>query len=159
MVCWVISAAVARGGDGLAGEVFLEAGKCLGAHVKALVPRAEEPLLQTSGGLHIVAVGSVLTHCWDLIRDGEPPLPPARQPPSSLSHSLSLSLSLMLTPAGFLSVVQESVEELTLVSLSVSSAVGGAVRGAEAANLKLPMDYQTTTKPLYHYRISQDEQQ
>ena len=63
--------AVARSGDGLARQVFREAGEMLGAHVKALVPQAEEPLLKASGGLHVVAVGSVLTCCWDLMKDGE----------------------------------------------------------------------------------------
>lgn len=63
---------VARSGDALAKDVFLEAGKCLGAHVTALAPQAEDPLslVNSPGGLHIVTVGSVLIHCWDLIKDG-----------------------------------------------------------------------------------------
>ena len=61
---------VARTGDALAQRVFREAGELLGAHVKALAPRAEASL--TAGGLHVVAVGSVLTYCWDLLREGRP---------------------------------------------------------------------------------------
>lgn len=65
-----VSSAVARSGDGLAQQVFREAGEMLGAHVKALVPQAEGPLLRGSGGLHVVAVGSVLINCWDLLKEG-----------------------------------------------------------------------------------------
>ena len=61
---------VARKGDKLARQVFWDAGEILGAHVKALVPQAEEPFSKTPGGLRIVAVGSVLAHCWDLLREG-----------------------------------------------------------------------------------------
>ena len=62
---------VARSGDKLAGAMFWDAGEILGAHVKALVPQSEEPFSQTPGGLHVVAVGSVIIHCWDLLREGE----------------------------------------------------------------------------------------
>jgi N-acetylglucosamine kinase len=63
-------AELARKGDKLARQVFWDAGEILGAHVKALVPQAEEPFSKTPGGLRIVAVGSVLAHCWDLLREG-----------------------------------------------------------------------------------------
>ena len=52
----------------MAQRVFCEAGELLGAHVKALAPQAEASLI--TGGLHVVAVGSVLTYCWDLLREG-----------------------------------------------------------------------------------------
>ena len=40
------------------------------------------------------------------------------------------------------------VDELTVVTLQVSSAVGAAVLGAKAASLTLPIDYQANTKLL-----------
>lgn len=61
---------MAREGDGLAKQLFWDAGEILGAHVKALVPQTEKSLLDRTGGLHVVAVGSVLVHCWDLLREG-----------------------------------------------------------------------------------------
>lgn len=61
---------VARAGDGLAQHIFHETGAALGSHVKALAPQAEGALHKTPGGLHVVAVGSVLTCCWDLLKDG-----------------------------------------------------------------------------------------
>lgn len=66
---WCVSL-VARSGDDLAQHVFSEAGAALGAHVKALAPQAEDTLRKATGGLHVVAVGSVLTCCWDLLKDG-----------------------------------------------------------------------------------------
>ena len=30
-----------------------------------------QSLLTQDGGLHIVAVGSVLVHCWDLLKEGK----------------------------------------------------------------------------------------
>ncbi len=74
----------------VARTTFHLAGAALGQHVKALIPKADEvcdhihsgcsllslmdlssqSLLSQPGGLHIVAVGSVLLHCWDLLKDG-----------------------------------------------------------------------------------------
>lgn len=50
-----------------------------------------------------------------------------------------------------MSVVRGAVEELTVVKLSVTSAVGGAVIGAKVASFDLPMDYQANTTLLEHY--------
>ena len=61
---------MARSGDDLAQFIFRTAGVALGAHVKALVPKAEDTLCQAAGGLHVVVVGSVLTLCWDLLKEG-----------------------------------------------------------------------------------------
>jgi N-acetylglucosamine kinase len=115
-------AELARKGDKLARQVFWDAGEILGAHVKALVPQAEEPFSKTPGGLRIVAVGSVLTHCWDLLREG------------------------------FLSVVGEVVSELSVVKLCVSSAVGGAILGAQKLNFTLPVNYSANTNLLEHFK-------
>ena len=68
---------VARSGDRLAQHIFQEAGAALGAHVKALAPKVEDALCTESGGLHIVVVGSVLTFCWDLLKEGTEILPPS----------------------------------------------------------------------------------
>jgi N-acetylglucosamine kinase len=115
-------AELARKGDKLARQVFWDAGEILGAHVKALVPQAEEPFSKTPGGLRIVAVGSVLAHCWDLLREG------------------------------FLSVVGEVVSELSVVKLCVSSAVGGAILGAQKLNFTLPVNYKANTDLLEHFK-------
>ena len=41
-----------------------------GCNLTSLSPYLLQSLLQQPGGLHIVAVGSVLNHCWDLLREG-----------------------------------------------------------------------------------------
>ena len=89
-VCVCVCGAVARKGDRLAQQVFWDAGEILGAHVKALVPQAEVPPSSIPGGLHIVAVGSVLNHCWDLLREGEGVFSLTH---SSLTHSFTDSLT------------------------------------------------------------------
>lgn len=45
------------------------------------------------------------------------------------------------------------MDELTVVTLQVSSAVGAAVLGAKAASLTLPIDYQANTKLLEQCRL------
>ena len=46
------------------------------------------------------------------------------------------------------------VDELTVVTLQVSSAVGAAVLGAKAASLSLPVDYQANTKLLEQCKVT-----
>ena len=64
----------------------------------------------------------------------------------------------MLCCAGFLSVLHKAVDELTVVKLTVSSAVGGAVLGARAAGFDLPIDYHGNTTLLEHYKLHNSNQ-
>ena len=43
------------------------------------------------------------------------------------------------------------IDEITIVTLKVSSAVGAAVLGAKAASLSLPVDYRANTELLEQY--------
>ena len=58
----------------------------------------------------------------------------------------SLSASL-----GFLLALEGAIDQITIVTLKVSSAVGAAVLGAKAASLSLPVDYRGNTELLEQY--------
>lgn len=71
---------------------------------------------------------------------------------TSSPHLLGLNQSCSAT--GFLSVLQGAVDELTVVGLAVSSAVGAAVLGAKAACLNLPIDYQGNVTVMEHFTLT-----
>lgn len=51
-------------------------------------------------------------------------------------------------------MLQQTIDELTVVGLEVSSAVGAAVLGAKAASLDLPVDYHANVRVLEHFTLS-----
>lgn len=55
-------------------------------------------------------------------------------------------------------MLRGTVDELTVVRLAVSSAVGGAVLGAKAACLNLPVDYHANTTLLEHCTLCDTSQ-
>lgn len=110
--------------DPLAIRLFHNAGVQIGKHIRALMPKADKCLLQDQGGLKIVAVGSVMTKAWELLKEG------------------------------FMETLSSGGVEFTLVMLKedVSSALGGAVLGAKFAGLSLALDYASNTTLLFHYK-------
>ena len=119
-LCKELAEAARTSRDPLALHIFKEAGIVLGKHIKALLPKADQSLLTTPGGLHVLAVGSVLTHCWDLLQEG-------------LLEALRGS----------------DISTITIVKLKVSSAFGAAVLGSKAAGSVLNIDLSTNTSLLY----------
>ena len=100
-------------------------------------------MLTEPGGLKIVAVGSVMTKAWDLLKEGKCNL-----------HSDEKVVDLTMITPGFMEAVSSEGVEFTLVMLKegVSSAIGGAALGAKAAGLVLKLDYESTTSQLFHYK-------
>eukprot|EP00731_Ephydatia_muelleri_P021116 Em0013g843a len=95
-------------------------GSCSWKTHQALLPKADQSLLTLPGGLHVLAVGSVLIHCWDLLKEG-------------LLEALTGS----------------SISSITIVKLEVSSAFGAAVLGSKAAGNVLNIDLSANTSLLY----------
>lgn len=50
-------------------------------------------------------------------------------------------------------MLQGAVDELTVVGLAVSSAVGAAALGAKAACLDLPIDYPANVTEMEHFTL------
>merc|ERR1719318_725459 len=63
----VVSGAVE--GDPLSLHLLTEAGRELGKHVKAMIPKMDIDIFRAPGGLKIVCVGSVWKS-WKFIKDG-----------------------------------------------------------------------------------------
>lgn len=59
----------ANAGDPLCLDIFEQAGVGLGRHVKALMPRMEQSMLEAEKGLKILCVGSVWKS-WHFLKDG-----------------------------------------------------------------------------------------
>lgn len=55
-------------------------------------------------------------------------------------------------------MLQGAIDELTVVGLAVSSAVGAAVLGAKAASLHLPIDYRANVTVIEHFILSNSGQ-
>ncbi|XP_064383181.1 N-acetyl-D-glucosamine kinase-like [Halichondria panicea] len=124
LLCKDLAQLAQETGDPLAVQLFRIAGQMLGRHIRTLIPKADKSLLCEPGGLHIVAIGTVLIKAWDLLKEG------------------------------FLSALSDTGVEFTLVSLKegVSSAVGAAALGAKAAGLSLTMDHAANVNVLFHYK-------
>lgn len=108
--------------DPLCLHIFHQAGLALGGHIHALIPKTDKSLLTQPGGLHIVAEGSVLSQCWDMLKEG------------------------------FLEALEDEKLEFTIVILRVSSAVGAAALGAKEGGASLSQDFSSYTTTLFHYK-------
>ena len=67
-LCTSIVAAIE--GDKLSQSLFVEAGRVLAQHVRAVEPKISQSLLEGAGGLHVVCVGSVWKS-WEFIKPGK----------------------------------------------------------------------------------------
>ncbi|PIK61927.1 putative N-acetyl-D-glucosamine kinase [Apostichopus japonicus] len=106
--------------------IFKEAGRVLGKHIQAVAPKIDKALLEGSGGLHIVCVGSVWKS-WNLLEEG--------------------------FLEGIKAVKSTDVEigKFVLLSSKGSSALGAARLGAEAVGHDLPLDFEANVDVLYSF--------
>uniref|UniRef100_A0A8C4PXP0 N-acetyl-D-glucosamine kinase n=1 Tax=Eptatretus burgeri TaxID=7764 RepID=A0A8C4PXP0_EPTBU len=121
----------ANEGDALCLSVFQQAGCMLARHIVALLPKAEQDLLDGKLGLPIVCVGSVWKS-WDLMREG----------------------FLEVLDLGRNSCTTRCLSSITLLRLKQSSAYGGASLGAREAGFHLPLDYNTYTEAFFSHTFS-----
>ncbi|KXJ23508.1 N-acetyl-D-glucosamine kinase [Exaiptasia diaphana] len=109
--------------DPLCKHIFELAGRDLGSHVKALTPRIDKSLIDRSGGLQILCVGSVWKS-WELLKSG-------------FIETLQGNDQ---TPV---------IKSFTLYRLKESCAVGAAVLGAKVINHKIDINYNQTIEVLF----------
>ncbi|XP_050718789.1 N-acetyl-D-glucosamine kinase-like [Eriocheir sinensis] len=113
-------------GDAMCAHIFYEGGYALGRHISALSRSIDSELYEGENGLQIVCAGSVWKS-WELLR------------------------------AGFLDGVQPHCEKdvplpkFTLVTLTVTSAMGATYLGAKKASYNLPCDYSKNVHPIFQY--------
>jgi len=118
-------AVAAMDGDSLCSWLFIEAGKMLGRHIRALSRNIGQNLLNADGGLRIVCVGSVWKS-WSLLKHG-------------FLEGIKDDLG------------KPCVNELTMVQLTVGMATGAAYLGAKPAGHYLPRSYTDNVQTFYQY--------
>ncbi|XP_077992249.1 N-acetyl-D-glucosamine kinase-like [Glandiceps talaboti] len=108
--------------------LFREAGKSLARHIVALGPKIDKSLLTAEGGLQVVCVGSVWKS-WDLLKEG---------------------FLEGLKPRNEKDV---EIEEISLLDLKESPAIGAAVIGAHDAGCKLNINYEANVDVFFHHKF------
>ncbi|XP_077357235.1 N-acetyl-D-glucosamine kinase [Festucalex cinctus] len=119
----------AEAGDALCQYVFSQAGRVLAKHVRAVLPAAQEPLLNGDLGLPILCVGSVWKS-WELLK------------PSFIE---------VLDEAASSEEFKGRFHGYSLLLLKQSSALGGASLGAQSIGAVLKMDYAANVNVFYHH--------
>ncbi|XP_070540467.1 N-acetyl-D-glucosamine kinase-like [Ptychodera flava] len=114
--------------DELCVWLFKEAGKHLGRHILALGPKIDKSLLKAEGGLQIVCVGSVW-RSWDLLKEG---------------------FLEGLRPRNDKDI---DIEEISLLDLKESPAVGAAVIGARDSGSQLNINYEKNVNVFFHHKF------
>lgn len=113
---------LAREGDKLSEWIFEKAGEDLAKNIAAVYPKASTELTQTSGGLHVLCVGSVWLS-WDLLMTGFT---------SWLKHNTN-------------------IEKLSLLRLTTDLGVGAAYLASDKLNLPLLRDYSKNYNVFFRY--------
>ncbi|XP_068164327.1 N-acetyl-D-glucosamine kinase [Antennarius striatus] len=125
----------AEAGDALCQHVFTEAGRVLAKHVEAVLPTAQEPLLNGEMGLPILCEGSVW-RSWELLKPGF----------TEVLGKLASSNKFKGRFHGY-----------SLMILQHSSALGGASLGAQNIGAAISMDYSTNAKVFYRQSFSSNQ--
>ncbi|XP_053714961.1 N-acetyl-D-glucosamine kinase isoform X1 [Synchiropus splendidus] len=123
----------AAGGDALCRHVFTEAGKVLASHVKAVLPKAHQSLLDNQLGVPILCVGSVWKS-WPLLQSG---------------------FTQVLDQAASSDELKGRFRGYSLLTLRQSSALGGASLGARSIGDVISMDYSANSDQFYIHSFSQ----
>ncbi|XP_001606449.1 N-acetyl-D-glucosamine kinase isoform X1 [Nasonia vitripennis] len=111
-------------GDPLCLELFREAGVTLAKHIDAVYNKAHNDLKLEKGGVKVICVGSVWKS-WEFLK------------------------------SGFIDEIHRSgvVDELTLLRLTTSAALGACYIAADKLNCKsMNKTFQTNTEKFYHYK-------
>ncbi|XP_019718776.1 N-acetyl-D-glucosamine kinase [Hippocampus comes] len=119
----------AEAGDALCQYVFSRAGRVLAKHVQAVLPAAQEPLLNGDLGLPILCVGSVWKS-WKLLK---------------------ASFIEVLDEAASSDEFKARFHGYSLLVLKQSSALGGASLGARSLGALLKMDYAANVDIFYRH--------
>ncbi|KAL8613359.1 hypothetical protein ACOMHN_052598 [Nucella lapillus] len=122
-LCTQLAKGALKDKDPLCLSVFRDAGKVMADHILAVAPKINKTLLSQKGGLHVVCVGSVF-QSWSLLK------------------------------SAFESELKEKgpkvgLQEVTLMRLKTSAAVGAAALGARKAGVKLPLHYSALAETFY----------
>ncbi|GLH02850.1 N-acetyl-D-glucosamine kinase [Gryllus bimaculatus] len=118
----------AKNGDALCLWLFSQAGRALAGFVRALVPHAHNSLFPDLGGLPVVCVGSVWLS-WEYLKPGF--IKHLQEPPRNN---------------------EKPIEELSLLRLTTSMAVGATYLAAKSVNYNLPRNYQNNYTVFFHYK-------
>lgn len=121
-------AILAREGDKLSQHIFQQAGSDLAKSIAAVAPKAAPELMNQSGGLHVVCVGSVWLS-WDLLQCG------------FISWLQQNS----------------RIEKLSLMRLKTEMGVGAALMASDRLNLRLDRDYSKNYDVFYLYSRGKDK--
>lgn len=116
-------ATCANEGDKLSQLFFEESGRHLAKFLAAVISKASEELTNREGGIHILCVGSVWLS-WNLIK------------PSFVSYLLE----------------NTKIEDMTLMRLTTTLAVGAAYMAADKLNINLKRDYSKNYNILFRFR-------
>jgi len=118
-----------RPGDPLCKEAFRRAGVQLGRHILALAPRIDPSLLCTTGGLHVICVGSVWKS-WSLMKGG------------------------FLEGIQVRNEHDVKITEMSLLTLNKPSSYGAAYMSALNAGLPLDVDYSRNANLFYNIKLA-----
>lgn len=125
----------AEAGDALCQYVFTQAGRVLAKHVDAVLPAAQESLLNGDLGLPILCVGSVWKS-WNLLKPG---------------------FTEVLNKVASSDKFKGRFRGYSLLVLQQSSALGGASLGAQTFGEKITMDYIANAKVFYQHTFSSSQ--
>lgn len=116
-------AEAANEGDQLCQHIFKQSGVNLARSLSAVLPKAAKELTNREGGLHVLCVGSVWLS-WNLLKPGF----------VAYLHS------------------NTDVQELSLMRLKTTAAVGAVFMGADKHKINLPRDYKKNYDVFYTYK-------
>lgn len=116
-------AVIANEGDELCKSLFRESGEKLAQFLTALIPKASADLYNAEGGLQILCVGSVWLS-WNLLKDGFVPW--------MNDHT--------------------NINQLSLVRVTTTMAIGSAYMAADRFNIDVPRNYTNNYEEFYTYR-------
>ncbi|XP_067117675.1 N-acetyl-D-glucosamine kinase [Osmerus mordax] len=122
----------AEAGDDMCQYVFREAGRVLAQHVIAVLPGVQEVVFRGDQGLPILCVGSVW-NSWELLKPG---------------------FTEILAGAAATPKFKGRFHGYSLLTLSQSSALGGASLGAQNAGATVTLDYAANTNVFYRHSFS-----
>lgn len=102
-----------------------DAGRDLARSIASVIPKVSPQLKSKPGGIHVLTVGSVW-NSWDLLK------------------------------TGFIRWMLEhtDVEELSLMKLTTTMAVGAAYMAADRLDIDLPRTYDSNYEIFYNYKRS-----
>lgn len=128
-LCQLLADGAIQNRDPLCCALFYDAGRMMAQHILALAPKMDKTLLSMDGGLHVVCVGSVFKS-WQILQPG---------------------FDYVMKEIG----PKVGINEISLMTLKASAAIGAAVLGAKEAKVALPIDYSSFSQILHTTRYTE----